>query len=211
MTLGFFTVFRRDPQHYVCARLLVRSARYFMPCVELVQLTDEKSPVVPGVDRVVRLPHGPMLERRLEHYAACQGEWMLFDTDTVLQQDVRSVFDQPFDVALTDRQWSHVVQSQEFMRDMPFNTGVCFSRSPAFWQAVLETWRGYTLDQQGDWMSEQRAVAEVVRRDVFTVMVLPGMVYNYPPTTKTDEGLATAAVCHFKGKRKAWMIERAHG
>ncbi len=211
MTLGFFTVFRRDPQHYVCARLLVRSARYSMPCVEIVQLTDDKSPVVPGVDRVVRLPHGPMLERRLEHYAACQGEWMLFDTDTVLQRDVRDVFASDFDVALTDRQWPHVRQSAEFMRDMPFNTGVCFSRSPAFWSAVLEVWRGYTPDQQHDWMSEQRAVAEVVRRDVFTVMVLPGMVYNYPPTTKTDDGLSIAAVVHFKGPtRKQWMTAR-HG
>jgi hypothetical protein len=36
------------------------------------------------------------------------------------------------------------------------------------------------------------------------------MVYNYPPTTKTDEGLAGAAVVHWKGRRKAWMIE-AHG
>jgi hypothetical protein len=84
VTLGFFTVFRRDPQHYVCARLLVRSAQYFMPGLEIVQLTDEKSPVVPGVDAVRRLPHGRMLERRLEHYAGCDGEWMLFDTDTVV-------------------------------------------------------------------------------------------------------------------------------
>jgi hypothetical protein len=113
-------------------------------------------------------------------------------------------------VALTDRQWPHVAQSPAFIEAMPFNTGVVFSRSPEFWQAVLETWRGYTPEQQADWMSEQRAVAEVVRRDVFTVLVLPGMVYNYPPTTKTDEGLAGAAVVHWKGRRKAWMIE-AHG
>lgn len=208
MTLGFYTVFRKDPSHFLMARRMLLSARAVMPGVEVVQLTDEKTPAVPGVNRVNRRPHGRMLERRLEHYASCQGEWLLLDTDVIVQRDVRDIFERAFDVALTDREWSHVSQSDEFMREMPFNTGVAFSRSPAFWQAVLETWRGLTTEQQNDWMSEQRAVAHVVRTDTFTVCVLPGMVYNYPPTTETDVGLKDAALVHFKGARKQMMLDR---
>lgn len=209
MRLGFFTVFRKDPIHYVSAELMIQSARAVMPDLEVIQFTDERSPLVYGADALIRKPNGRMLERRLEHYAAGEGDWLLLDTDVVVQQDVRPVFDQPFDVALTDRQWSHVVQSQEFMQEMPFNTGVVFTRSPEFWQEVLKTWRSFTPEQQGDWLSEQRAVAQVVRSEPFTVLVLPGMIYNYPPTAQTDEGLQQAAVVHWKGKRKAWMIERA--
>jgi hypothetical protein len=206
MTLGFFTVFRKDPRHYLMARRLIGSARHSMPTVEIVQFTDETSPEVPGVDRVSRKPHGRMLERRLEHYASCEGNWLLVDSDVILQRDVRDVFNEPFDVALTDRQWSHIKQPESMMLDMPFNTGVCFSRSPDFWRAVLMIWRSYTPEQQKDWLSEQRAVADVVRRDVFTVCVLPGMTYNYPPSSETDEGLKDAALVHFKGARKNWVV-----
>ena len=206
MRLGFFTVFRKDPIHYVLAERMLGSAKRAMPDVECVQFTDAKSPLVYGADRLVRRPHGKMLERRLEHYADCAGEWLLVDTDAVINRDVRHVFDDEWDVALTDRLWTHVNQPADFVRDMPFNTGVCFSRSPEFWRAVLMTWRSFSEEQQKDWMSEQRAVAEVVRKDVFTVKVLPGMIYNYPPTTDTDAGLREAAIVHFKGPRKAMML-----
>lgn len=214
MTIGFFTVFRKDPRHFLMARRMLLSAKCFMPDVEVVQLTDEKTPEVPGVNRVQRKPHGRMLERRLEHYADnCGGDWLFVDTDVVFQADVRDAFGYGlgdvyltkfFDVALTDRQWPHIQHPAGFVEEMPFNTGVCFSRCPDFWRAVLETWRAFTPEQQADWMSEQRAVAHVVRTEPFNVLVLPGMVYNYPPTTLTDVGLAEAKIVHFKGPlRKA--------
>lgn len=207
MTIGFFTVFRKDPRHFLMARRMLLSAKHFMPYLQIAQLTDEKTPAVPGVDQVLRRPHGKMLERRLEHYSACEGNWLFVDTDVVFQGDVLDVFNQPFDVALTDRNWPHVTHPAGFVEEMPFNTGVCFSRCPDFWKAVLETWRGFTPDQQADWLSEQRAVAHVVRSDAFTVCVLPGMVYNYPPSTLTDVGLADAKIVHFKGDRKAIMLQ----
>jgi len=206
MTLGFFTVFRKDPIHYVSAERMLASAKDAMPGLECVQFTDAKSPLVYGADRLVRRPHGKILERRLEHYADCAGEWLLVDTDVVIQRDVRHVFDDDWDVALTDRQWRHLKQPADFMRDMPFNTGVCFSRSPEFWRAVLMTWRSFPFEQQSDWLSEQRAVADVVRKDVFTVKVLPGMIYNYPPTTEDDAGLKDAAIVHLKGGRKSMRV-----
>lgn len=205
MTVGFFTVFRKDPQHYVLAEVLIRSVRAALPGVEIVQFTDETSPQIHGVDAVRRKPHGRMLERRLEHYAEADGEWLLIDTDVVVQQDVRGVFGSTFDVAMADRNWSHLPKTPDLTALMPFNTGVVFSRSTAFWRAVLATWRGFTPEQQADWYSEQLAVAAVVRAGAYSVLTLPGMVYNYPPATAADAKLAAARIVHYKGNRKPWM------
>lgn len=200
--VGFFTVFRRDPQHYILADILVRSIRAAMPSVPIVQFTDETSPKVDGVDEVRRKPHGKMLERRMEHYAEAKGEWLLLDTDTVVQQDVQAVFDQPFDVAVADRNWPAIPCTDEYRRVMPFNTGVIFQRNPSVYQQALAIWRGFSADEQAAWTSEQRAVAMAVSS--FTVHVLPGMVYNRPPATQ-HEDVSDAAIVHFKGSRKAWM------
>lgn len=206
MTVGFFTVFRVDPTPLLHAAALVKDVQRVMPDVPIVQLTDETTGSVAPIAR--RKPHGPMLERRLEHYADCQGDWLLVDTDVAIRADVRHVFDDPaFDVALTDRQWPHLPQTDEVLRTMPFNTGVVFSRSPGFWQSVLETWRGYP-EAARDWLSEQRAVAAVVKSGQFHVKVLPGQIYNYPPRTADDR--SAAAILHYKGPhRKAWRTAAA--
>lgn len=209
MRVGFFTVFRTDPQHFMHAASLVADVRAAMPGVEYVQLSDERTPAVPGVDRILRREAGPMLERRLEHYALTAGDWLLVDTDVSIRQDVRHVFDDTvFDVALTDRHWPHLPQGEDVLRTMPFNTGVCFSRSASFWSDVLEVWRGYS-ETERDWMSEQRAVYAVVRTGNYRVKILPGQTFNYPPESETDEN-PEPAIWHYKGPRKAWLSVRAH-
>lgn len=207
MTIGFFTVFRADPQHVLHATALVAGAREVMPSVPVVQLTDTVTGRVAGVSDVRRLQPGPMLERRLEHYAQCAGEWLLVDTDVSIRRDVSSVFDDPgFDVAVTDRQWPHLPQKSEVLHTMPFNTGVVFSRKPSFWQDVLTEWRSLPSEAR-DWMSEQRAVYAVVRTGRYRVKILPGQVYNYPPSSPEDA--TAAALYHYKGPRKAWLSRHA--
>lgn len=209
MRVGFYTVFRRDPIHYVLADVLVRSVRAAMPGVEVVQFTDERSPAVAGVDAVERRPHGKMLERRMEFYASREGEWLLLDTDVVVARDVAAVFDDPFDVALADREWSRVKDHYKYTTEMPYNTGVVFARNPAFYAAALATWRAYPEEKRGHWWSEQWAVADVAATGRFALRRLPGMVYNRPPATE-DEDLSDASILHYKGPaRKAWMLKRA--
>lgn len=206
MTVAFFTVFRKDPIHYVLAEAMIRSVRASMPDVPIVQLTDETSPALVTVDEVRRRPHGKMLERRLEHYASLEaGEWLLIDTDVIVRHDVRAVFDTAFDVAFADRDWPHLPPTPDLTEAMPYNTGVAFSRSPEFWQTALETWRAFPPEVQADWLSEQRAVAAVLRTNRFSLQVLRGRVYNYPPASINDPDMQQAAIVHFKGPRKAWM------
>lgn len=207
MTVGFYTVLRRDPQHFLHAGALVGSVHASMPGCPIVQFTDIDTPEVEGVTRVQRLPDGPMLERRLEHYASCSGEWLLLDTDTCVAKDVRDEFTQTFDIAIADRNWKGIPQGDETMHTMPFNTGVVFSRSQPFWRDVLTTWRTYPKEQR-DWMSEQRAVYAVIRTGQYRIRILPGEIFNYPPR-KADDSCVTAAIVHFKGgQRKQWFTDR---
>lgn len=209
MTVGFFTVFRKDPLHYILADILVRSVRAAMPDVEIVQFSDETSPQVPDTARIIRKPHGKMLERRMEHYASSEGEWLLVDTDCVVQCDVRAVFDDPgFDVAIADREWSLVKDHHKYTKTMPYNTGVVFTRTPAFYARALEIWRTYPDDKKAQWYSEQWAVADAAAEARFRVKVLPGMVYNRPPAT-LQEDVSNASILHYKGdERKRWMLQR---
>lgn len=209
MRVAFFTVFRSDPQHYLHATTLVRDCHAVMPGVPVVQLTDATTPPVSGVDDIVRGPGGRMLEQRIAHYASLAGPVLFLDTDVSIRQDVRGICDDPaFDVALADRAWPHLPQGDRVLLTMPFNTGVAFSRCPAFWADVLTVWQGYPKEQQ-DWMSEQRAVYAVARSGRYRIKVLDGAIYNYPPATAEDR-CETAALVHYKGPRKAWLTQRAY-
>lgn len=209
MQVGFFAVFRRDPRPYVQAEAMMRSVRANMPGVRIVQFTDETSPVVLGADEVRRLPGGPMLGIRLAHYAACEGEWLLVDTDILFRRDVRFIFDNEFDVALALRDWPHLAEeSARLTADgMPYNTGVVFSRSRAFWQHVEAKWLQLP-EVERDWLSEQRVVAQVLRGlPAFNVLELSGW-YNYPPQPGVEPP-HEASILHYKGGRKDIMLEQA--
>ena len=207
MTLAFFTVFRGDPQHYLHATTLVREVRSVMPC-RVVQLTDDTTPAVEGVDAVLRRPAGKMLERRLEHYASMTEPTLFVDTDVSIRKDVSAVFTGPAEVILTDRSWPHLPQDEHTLQTMPFNTGVAWSQTPSFWADVLAVWRSYSTAEQ-DWMSEQRAVYAVVKTGRYRVQILPGQTYNYPPASAEDP-CTDAAICHYKGPRKLWLSQRSY-
>ena len=200
MKIGFFTVFKKDPKHYVMAKGLVDSVHKTMPGVPIIQFTDESSPPVLGVDEVVRKSGGKLLELRLQHYAECEGEWLLVDTDVLVKKDVRHVFDDSFDVALSDRNCWHAFQSDKLVEQMPYNTGVVFVRNPSFWKNVLRIWKKLG---QNDWLSEQRAVARALEIHPYSVKLLPMMLYNYPPISEHDS-CEEAFIVHYKGDLKAW-------
>ena len=210
MNIGFFFVLRREPIHFLHGASLVREAKRWMPNCPVMQLTDQKSPKVPGIDNAVRLwqNEAPLLEQRLKHYANCSGEWLHVDTDVSIRNNVQGVFDDKvFDVALCDRNWSHLPQSEHVLHTMPFNTGVVFVRNH-FWQDVLNVWLNFPKVVQDDWLSEQRAVYEVVKSGRHRVKILPGALYNYPPTG-LDDAPITAALVHYKGNRKDVLSKHA--
>lgn len=216
MRVGFFTIYgggtgMGQTIHLVLADMMIRSVKKAMPTVEIVQLTDEKTPVLYGVDAVRRIesPH-KMAVQCVDHYATCEGDWLLIDTDVLIQRDVRHVFDEPFDIAVCDRDGTTVEGEEEgfaLFEKMPHNIGVMFSRSPAFWLAVRE--KLLQMDEKKQhWMGNQYAACEVIAEGQFNVKHLDGRVYNYPPLTKRDT-CTEASIVHYKGQiRKRMMLDR---
>lgn len=199
MKVGVFLVRKHDPAHYVAADGLVRSVRRVMPDVEIVHFTDETSPGIYGADEVRRRPKARMAVLRMEHEAACEGDWLFLDTDVLIQHDVSRVFDASFDVAIAARPAGSLEGPGEH------NFGVVFSRCPAFWRAILDRLR-ILPDEQQTWMGDQIAGCDVIRSKAFNVHILPP-AYNYAPETPEDTP-EDVTILHYKGPRKRWLLER---
>lgn len=214
MRIGFYLVWRGDTVHYVLADMMLRSVRKHMPSVEVVQLTDEKSPAVYGVNEVRRLPDAPRDVQRVEHLCRCEGDWVFVDTDVLFQRDVSGVFDyhwtaRDWDIGLCDRDGCLVEGEDEleFIKATPYNLGVIFSRSRAFWRATKEKLLAMSPERQ-DWLGIQFGACEVIADGWHGLYILPGKFYNYAPHDTKDEA-KDASIVHYKGPfRKRMMLDR---
>lgn len=189
------------------ARHMIRSIHDSMPGVEVWQLSDGDTELLDGVTGVKRLPDPmPMAVRRVALHSQCDGDWLFIDTDVVVRKDVRDVFKEAFDVAITDRSGTITYESA-YAKVMPYNIGVVFSRSPAFWQAVHDYLVQYPIHMQ-HWEGDQRVVAGIMahrNRLGFNVKILPGLKFNYPPQSADDPRIQEASIVHFKGSRKKYL------
>ena len=174
----------------------------------LVQMTDERTSAVPGVDAVVRLPWDGerLMTYRLQHLAALAEPALIVDTDVVFVRDVRHVWEQEFDVALTRRDGpAPDPNGVDLAEVMPYNTGVMFSRSQPFWQRCHELCSGFPPEVQR-WYGDQYAVRFAAPE--FKVLELAVDPYNYSPGS-ADEDVSQRYVVHYKGPRKEWMLALA--
>lgn len=195
-----------DPTGYVMADFLTRSIRQAMPGVDVVQFTDLKSPPVVGVDGVQRRPSAPLALFIADHWAQVEGDWLLVDTDVVVQRDVRPVFEQlRFDLAVATRDGTYAPgeEGSGFMRRMPYNCGVVYSRSRAGRAAILDSVSLMTAQDQA-WLGIQLAVATMRPLVLYNT-------FNYPPRTPDDDHVPSAHVLHYKGPwRKQVLINRIY-
>ena len=145
---------------------------------------------------------------RLAHLAALErAASILLDTDIIVQRPLDHVFERPFDVALTVRhQRIKDPDGTNITPQMPYNTGVMFSRQARFWALALEYCR-QLADNHHDWWGDQLSVKHVADTGSFDVLELPCDQYNYSPRTE-DEILDERYAVHYKGMRKEWMMRR---
>jgi hypothetical protein len=191
--------------------LMVASVRAAMPGAEIVQMTDAATAAVPGVDGVIRHDWDgkKLMIFRLAHLAAFERPaCVILDTDVVVQHSLAPVFGQAFDVALTVRHEPvrNLDKTRDLAPEMPYNTGVMFSREPAFWRAAVEHCRALP-EKNHDWWGDQLSVKHVADTGRFRVIELPCDVYNYSPRTE-DEDVRDRHAVHYKGARKVWMKQR---
>lgn len=210
MRVAFFHVsMPRSPLGQRIAERMVRSVHEAMPEVPVLQFTHLNNVLasrIEGVDAVQVVDDAPLCVSVLDAFAQCgDGDWLLLDTDVVVQSDVRHVFDQPFDIAVATREGTLRPKEtgSKMMTSMPFNKGAVFSRSPVFWKAARELLKTMKPAAQS-WMGDQRAMNDVIATGSFDVHVLDNH-YNYPPFT-ADEDVSFRSIVHYKGPRKTWMV-----
>lgn len=173
----------------------------------VIQMTDLKTPAVPGVDEVVRLPFRiPLMLYRLKHLANFQHtEMLIVDTDCIAKHPVDDIWEKPFDVALTLRDPGELDTGDGIDRsaDMPVNTGVMFSRTTQFWSDAFD-WLTHGTEEHQRWYGDQLAVAEIMRRETYDVLKLPCSEFNWAPSHRLDT--SPARFWHYKGAiRKKWI------
>lgn len=186
--------------------IMVQSVRNALGSVEIIQMTDESTPVVSGVSSVVRKRfNGYLMTFRMEHLAALRGEWITLDTDVVVNGDITQVFSQDFDVALTKR-YGKILDPDgiDIVEHMPYNTGVMFSRNHQFWEGAYKQLLLQMPQSAHKWWGDQLSVRIAADSGRFNVLELPCDKYNYTPAAQGEK--SDALVIHYKGKRKEWMI-----
>jgi hypothetical protein len=134
---------------------MLRSVRRSMPSVKIARLES---------------PEQPMALAILDSRSRVSGEWLFLDTDVLVRKDVRAgVRRSLFDVAVADRVGTvDAGETSAFMTSMPYNSGVAFSRSQAFWQACVARCWSYKPGRQA-WMGDQQAMNEVIATQAFHV------------------------------------------
>lgn len=204
MRVGIYLVGDIKEYHYL-GSFAAAVAKDTMPGVEVVHLTDMDTKQLENTDSVIRLERNcPMAVLRMRHHQA-RGEWLFIDVDVLVEKDVSKMFYDGFDIAIASRTLGDGSEHEGFA-EMPHNMGVVFSRTPAFWRAVEKELITYDHKLQ-EWMGDQLAVCRLITKNIFRVKIIPGEQYNYPPLSPV---IKDASIVHFKGKRKAWMIDRAN-
>ena len=135
---------------------------------------------------------------RAEHCALLgAGDTLFLDIDVIVQGDVSSVFDSPFDIALAVRPKKDAAD----WKRIPYNGGAIFSRCPAFWRGLDAMVRTENYPQS------DVPLNRYIGTSSHAVLNLSDR-YNHAPQS-LDEDLTGQAIVHWKGeKRKRWMRER---
>lgn len=184
--------------------------KYFLETVqghELWQITDEKTPELPGCN-VFRVPRGTegFVLWRARAYAAFNRPGAYLDTDLIVQRDLSPIMALDFDVALA-KTWVIVrdPKGTNLTEIMPYNGGVVFVKHPEFWPHVVEQIEAMPEKHQ-NWYGDQFALAELAKQ--YYTLELPNKLYNYTPKIHEYESgadLSDKWILHFKGGRKDWM------
>lgn len=137
--------------------------------------------------------------RRCMANSQISGDYLFIDTDTIIQKDLIDVWASDFDIAIARR-------TKIFDSRIPYNMGVCFSRSPLFWAKVAaqipKNAKGY--------IEPERAFSRVCQMAEFNAKVLPDTLYNHTPD-RTKDDVSHAYIVHYKGvSRKNMMLNREH-
>lgn len=178
------------------AEMMVNSVKRCMPYAKVIQQTDEKTPQLPFVDEVWRKPRtGDFIEHRFGMLSELKDECLSLDYDVIVQADLSHVFNDDWDVCLTERSGAP--------EETRYNSGVMFLRPSGngFWKKMLKEYQNH----KDGWMGGQVAICKALQKTRYKVKLLDRDQYNYTPQSTPQEDVSKRLVVHYKGKRKEWM------
>ena len=176
---------------------------------EVSHLTDMDTPAIDGAKVVRRKMTAPMAVFRMQHHQV-DGEWLFIDSDVLIHKPVDRVFEHEFSIALAQRKPSDGTNTEGALplyKEMPYNMGVVFSRSPQFWAEVEKELLTYDANLQ-HWMGDQLAWCKLIAAKPRLVKLLDCR-FNFPPGKNGK--LYGAPIVHYKGNRKPMMMDHAYG
>lgn len=189
---------------------MVEGINQAMPGSEIYQMTDEATPAIRGTKQI-RLPRGEdFIEFNYRHHTLIQGDFIRIDYDVLVQKDLSEVFEDDFDVGLTIRtDDDKATPANSLLVQMyPHNFGVAFSKGAhTFWQEMYDAYMA--IPHRDGWMDACAATEVAYRTTKVKVKDYPCFKYNYTPVTQFED-LSDKYAVHYKGPRKAWMVDTAH-
>jgi hypothetical protein len=209
--VGFLYVDCGKPEYAAMAENMVHWVREAMQDAYIVHMASPNTVSIAGVsrriNREVTQENAPLMIYRLEHLANFPYEQMLLlDVDVVMNRDPWKVFDTPFDMAFTTRDRDAIVDGESIARKMPYNIGVMFSRSPAFWREAHAYVKTLPPDHQ-QWWGDQLAVKHLADSGRYRIHEISSDPYNYSPDL-ADEDVTDKFMVHYKGARKARLFDK---
>lgn len=171
-----------------CAERMIASVREHMPQADIVHLT---------MDAEKDKPFG---WRRNAAQSTVEGDAIFVDVDTVFRADVSDVFARDFDIAVCP-------DMRPGTEGTRFDGGVAFSRSPQAWRDLAEHLGALDFKREGaDWRPLMEGYTAFLEQRKYRTLVLPAAIYCRVPDSPDDD-LAGAKIVHYRGPRKAWMLQ----
>lgn len=183
------------PQFTAIAEKAIAAAREAMPQAEIWHLTTEDGPQL-SADREIRADVGDgFASRRAIMSAMMTGDVLHLDCDCIVREDVSSVFEDTFDIAVT-------TDMRPGAGEIKYNAGVVFSRRPSFWGELAEKVQGLGFQE---WRKTEGTFNELADNGRFKTKVLDGERFNYVPLNLRSLQQSNAAIVHYRGGRKRYI------
>ena len=175
------------------AKAFIHATRKHQPEARLVQLADDKTLDLEGVDECVRVKRQSYAQWYFDIMERFPyPEFLRIEYDVIVRHDPWEVFKHDFDIAI----------AKEHKGMM--NNGVMFVRKKAFFTELREVYLART--KRDNWNDIQAATQMVIDDGKFRVRKLDPRLYNVMPERRGDY-LPQARLLHFEGPvRKDWMI-----
>jgi len=174
------------------AQMMVDTCRMFN--YHIVQMSDEVTPMLYGVNEVVRKPmEKGQVTFRYRHLRDIEPPYISLDVDLLVIRDISGMIDPAYDVSMTYRK-NH---------EMIYNGGVFSVHTRGFIEDCLVALENMPDDWQ-NWTGGQRAMMSIGTSGKYKVKELDVGEWNHSPNVYNMIP-CHSRILHFKGARKEFM------